>query len=136
MGRMGSLIVAASIVGMGIAVPGAVLQSAKAEAAVQATTPASDPVAAEFFRVTWTASPARGGQSRITGYVYNDWWTPADNLVLRINELDASGQLIGAVGRPLVETITPHGRLYFDVKVPRADSYDVGVSMFGFTQGP
>jgi hypothetical protein len=99
------------------------------------TAPASDPVAAEYFRVEWTVSPARNGQSRITGYVYNDWWEPADNVVLRINELDPSGKLIAAVGRPLVESITPHDRLYFDVQVPRAASYDVGVSMFNFTQG-
>lgn len=111
------------------------LQTGRAEAATRP--PASDPVAAEFFRVTWTVSPARNGQSRITGYVFNDWWAPARNVVLRINELDASGEVIMAVGRPLVETITPHGRLYFDVRVPRrAASYDVGVSIFDFIQGP
>lgn len=53
MPRVRSLIVTVSIMlGLGIVVPGVVLQSAKAEAAIQATSPASDPVAAEFFRVT------------------------------------------------------------------------------------
>lgn len=109
---------------------------AKAEVATSVTSSASDPVAAEFFHVTWSVSPARNGRSRITGYVYNDWWEPAENVVLRINKLDASGQVTAAEGRPLVETITPHDRVYFDTQVPHASSYDVGVSGFDFIQGP
>lgn len=136
MTRKRLLIVAPSLLLVaGLALAGVGLRTATFQAPTRVTAPASDPVAAQYFRVEWTVSPARNGQSRITGYVYNDWWGPAENVVLRINELDASGKLIAAVGRPLVESITPHDRLYFDVQVPRAASYDVGVSMFDFTQG-
>ena len=137
MNRKRSLIAAASLMAVaGLAAAGMELRTATLESPRQGASAAWDPVAAEFFRVTWTVSAEHNGHSRITGYVYNDWWTPAGNVVLRINELDASGTVIAAVGRPLVETITPHDRLYFDVQVPRAASYDVGVSMYDFTQGP
>ena len=70
---------------------------------------------------------------RITGYVYNDRGEPADNVVLRIDELDSSGQVLRTVLKPLDDTIDALGRAYFAVQLDaRAASYNVGVDSFDF----
>jgi len=52
---------------------------------------ASPTLSDQFFRVEWTVSPGRLGDSRITGYVYNEYGDAAENVQLRISEVDASG---------------------------------------------
>ena len=136
MTRTRSLIIA------GLLMPGAALAAAilpgQAALADSPTASAADPggdtaLSAEFFHIQWSADTRRDGHVRITGYVYNDRGEPADNVVLRIDELDSSGQVLRTVLKPLDDTIDALGRAYFAVQLDaRAASYNVGVDSFDF----
>ena len=58
------------------------------------TTPAQTD---RFFHVEWSAGVAERGQSRIVGYVYNDYREDAVNVQLRHSQLDASGPPVDSV---------------------------------------
>ena len=137
MTRTRSLIIAGLLVS-GAASAAAILPRQAALAASPTTASAADPggdtaLGAEFFRVQWSADTRRDGHVRITGYVYNDHGEPADNVVLRIDELDSSGQVLRTVLKPLDDTIDALGRSYFAVQLDdRAASYNVGVDSFDF----
>ena len=53
------------------------------------------------FRVEWTAAAAGPGQSRLFGYVYNDYREDAVNVQLRITELMRRASRSRASSRPL-----------------------------------
>ena len=55
--------------------PGVSVRAAEAADGVQAaaTQEASPTLSDQFFRVEWTVSPGRDGNSRLTGYVYNQY---------------------------------------------------------------
>jgi len=118
--------------------PAAILPGQAALAASPTTTSAADPggdtaLGAEFFHIQWSTDTRWNGHVRITGYVYNDRGEPADNVVLRIDELDSSGQVLRTVLKPLDDTIDALGRAYFAVQLDaRAASYNVGVDSFDF----
>jgi len=126
MNRKGSLItgVALAVLGIGLtaAVPGVGVETASAQD--QAHQTLADPV----FRVDFTAEPDGYGTTRITGYVYNDHGRAADQIRLRITELDASGVTLASYVEPVLETVPALGRAYFDIKVPDEGlSYRVSV---------
>ena len=137
MTRTRSLIIAGLLV-PSAALAAAILPGQAALAASPTTTSAADPggdtaLGAEFFHIQWSADTRRDGHVRITGYVYNDRGEPADNVVLRIDELDSSGQVLRTVLKPLDDTIDALGRAYFAVQLDaRAASYNVGVDSFDF----
>jgi hypothetical protein len=89
-------------------------------------------LADQFFHVDWSASRNRQGQSRITGYVYNDYGEDASRVHLRITELDAQGRPVSSTIQPVDDTIPGSGRTYFDVRVPDSASYQVRVVSFDF----
>ena len=115
MNRKGSLItgVALAVLGIGLtaAVPGVGVETASAQDQHQTL---ADPV----FRVDFTAEPDGYGTTRITGYVYNDHGRAADQIRLRITELDASGVTLASYVEPVLETVPALGRASFDIKVP------------------
>jgi hypothetical protein len=122
----------ALMLGMGLtaAVPAVGLRTASAQEETQAT------VAGQSFRVDWTVSTGAEGKARISGYVYNDNGDPADQVQLRITELDASGQAVTSVVEPIDETVPAFDRAYFDVLVPgQAASYRVAVESFSSLEG-
>ena len=137
MTRTRSLIIAGLLVS-GAALPAAILPGQAALAASPTTTSAADPggdtaLGAEFFHIQWSTDTRWNGHVRITGYVYNDRGEPAENVVLRIDELDSSGQVLRTVLKPLDDTIDALGRAYFAVQLDaRAASYNVGVDSFDF----
>jgi hypothetical protein len=88
-----------------------------------------------FFRVQWTSEVDRQGQSRITGYVYDDYGEAADNVQLRITMVDATGHEMDSVIRPVRGTIPAEGSAYFDVLVPQGPTYRVSVVSFDFVEG-
>jgi hypothetical protein len=68
------------------------------------------------------------GTTRITGYIYNASARGADQVKLRITQLDASGVTLASSVEPLLETVPALGRAYFDVNVPdQGMSYRVAV---------
>ncbi len=96
----------------------------------QAPNPA---LADRLFRVEWTAGAADQGQSRIVGYVYNDYAEDAVNVELRISELDPFGRVIFSIDQPVGDTVPAGGRLFFDARVPGiGPSYRVAVASFDF----
>jgi hypothetical protein len=95
-------------------------------------------LAAESFRLDWNAQPNGDGQTRITGYVYSDKGHAADDVQLRIAEVDASGQTVATYFPTMMEEVPSKGRAYFDVKVPRnsdATTYQVGVYSWNTIEG-
>jgi hypothetical protein len=116
MNRKGSLItgVALAVLGIGLtaAVPGVGVETASAQDQAHQT------LADLVFRVDFTAEPDGHGTTRITGYVYNDHGRAADQVRLRITELDASGVTLASYVEPVVETVPALGRAFFDIKVP------------------
>jgi hypothetical protein len=114
--RKGSLItgVALAVLGIGLtaAVPGVGVETASAQDQAHQT------LADLVFRVDFTAEPDGHGTTRITGYVYNDHGRAADQVRLRITELDASGVTLASYVEPVVETVPALGRAFFDIKVP------------------
>ena len=127
MNRKGSLVTGVALavmLGMGLTavVPGVGVETARAQDQAQGT------LANQFFRVDFTAEPDGHGTTRITGYVYNADGRAADQVRLRITELDASGVTLASYVEPMLETVPALGRAYFDVKVPDEGlSYRVAV---------
>ena len=116
--------------------PGVSVRAAELDDGVQApvTQEARPTLSDEFFRVEWTVSPGRHGDSRITGYVYNTYGEAAENVQLQISEVDASGRVVSNVTRPVFGTVPALNRAYFDVQVPPSPSYHVAVQYFDFLE--
>jgi hypothetical protein len=92
----------------------------------------------EFFRVEWTVRLGRHGDSRIIGYTYNQYQEPAEHVQLRLSEIDASGDAVSNVTRPVFGTVPALDRSSFDVQAlahfgvgPR---YQVAVPSFDFLE--
>ena len=116
--------------------PGVSVRAAEAADGVQAaaTQEASPTLSDQFFRVERTVSPGRDGNSRLTGYVYNQSGEAAENVQLRISEVDASGRAASSVTRPVFGTVPAEDRAYFDVQVLSSPSYQVAVQSFDFLE--
>lgn len=120
-----------------VALPGAGLEAARAgsEAEPRAivppdTTPAQTD---RFFHVEWNAGVAGRGQSRIVGYVYNDYQEDAVNVQLRISQFDESGRPVDSMVQPVGDTVRAGGRVFFELRVPgEGPSYRVAVASFAF----
>ena len=90
----------------------------------------SESVGADFFHVDWQSKADGRGQSRLTGYVYDDEGQPATDVEIRIVMLDAAGHEVESVLRPVRGLVPGKGRAYFDVSVSDAPSYRVSVASF------
>ena len=87
-----------------------------------------------FFRVEWSAGAVGPDQSRIVGYVYNDYGEDAVNVQLAISQLDESGRPVASLIQPAGDIVRAGGRSFFDVRVPRnGSSYRVAVASFDLT---
>lgn len=89
----------------------------------------------QMFHVEWAVAAVPDGQSEITGYVYNDEGDTADDVELRITALDAAGQPVGSVVRPVRGQVPGLGRAYFDARVPASASFRVQVASFELQAG-
>ena len=134
------VVAAALLLGTGLVVvlPSVGLEAARAgseaEPYVMAQPDASPPQADPFFRVEWSAGAAGRGQSRIVGYVYNDYGEDAVNVRLRISQLDDVGRPVASIIQPVGDTVRAGGRAFFDMRVPgNGPSYRVAVASFDFT---
>ena len=70
-----------------------------------------------FLRVEWSVGATEPGQSRIVGYVYNDYREDAVNVQLRISLLDAAGRPGASVVQPVGDTVRAGGRAFFDLRI-------------------
>jgi len=91
---------------------------------------------AQLFRVDFTAQP-EGDGARITGYIYNGDGKAADDIQLRIIELDSSGYAMASYVEPVLGMVPAQGSAHFDVKVPGdAASYRVVVESWKTVEEP
>jgi hypothetical protein len=134
------VIAAALLVGMGLvgALPGLSPEPARAgdmlEPRAMAPPDAGPPQSERFFRVEWSAGAAGRDQSRIVGYVYNEYGEDAVNVRLRISQFDEAGRPVASLVQPVGDIVRAGGRTFFDVRVPgSASSYRVAVASFDFT---
>jgi len=109
--------IAASILGI-LAAPGAVL----------AQTFAPETLARDF-RIDFEAHPGPDSTS-IDGYVYNQARMSADRMTLRIEQLDAAGNVVRSTAVWLLGGVRSGSRTYFRSRVPDAPSYRVRVESF------
>ena len=85
-----------------------------------------------FFRVQFEAAEGRGGV-RVTGYVYNRHIYSAVNVRLRLQALDASGQVVGERFAYVLGDVPAEGRAFFAVPVQaQGATYRVSVHSFEF----
>jgi hypothetical protein len=113
--------------------PGTARAGSEAEPDVAPQQDAGPALADRFFHVEWSAGPAERDQSRIVGYVYNDYREDAVNVQLRISELDASGRKVASILQPVGETIRAGSRAFFDARIlGNGPSYRVAVASFDF----
>jgi hypothetical protein len=131
---------AALLLGMGLvgALPGLSPEPARAwdvpEPRVMAEPDAGPTRPERFFRVEWSAAAAGRDQSRIVGYVYNEYSEDAVNVRLRISRLDEAGRPVSSLVQPVGDIVRAGGRAFFDMRVPgSASSYRVVVASFDFT---
>ena len=92
--------------------------------------------APNFLRVRWSAFVNDQGATRIVGYIDNDYVKAAEQVTLRIDQLDGAGQITATALRPVDDVIPGRDRGYFDVQVAgQAATYHVAVNSFAFVEG-
>jgi len=100
-------------------------------ASAQLYTPAT---IADDFRVEWQVGQNRKGPM-IDGYVYNQAMMTADHMRLKIDQLDAAGNVVGSTPAVVLGTVPNNGRAYFTASVPSAASYRVQPYSWDWTGG-
>lgn len=81
------------------------------------------------FRIEFEAAHTKKG-TVIDGYVYNKNLRTTGRIVLRIEQLDASGRSVGTAATWIPGVVSSGGRAYFAVRVSDASSYRVQVESF------
>jgi hypothetical protein len=104
---------------------------------VLGTAPAHGQVAAgdgtdRWLKLQWILEGAA-----IRGWIYNEYFRPADKIRLRVDGLDAAGRLVETRYEWVLGVVPALGNRYFDVPVPPgADHYHVAVASYTFILGP
>jgi hypothetical protein len=89
-----------------------------------------------YFKLEWTAQP-KGNGTEIGGYVYNDYGSPATNVQILAQGLDAQGNLVGQKLEWVPGGVPPKDRSFFRVAgLPPAQHYRVAVWAFDWVQSP
>lgn len=83
------------------------------------------------FHVQFEQGKDRHGAPRVSGYVYNDYGSPVENVELLIEAIDESEQVVARRIVRLPGSISALGRAYFDVAAPSAAAR-YRVSVYGF----
>lgn len=87
----------------------------------------------QFFRVQWDVTP-KDGQALVEGYITNEWGFAALNLQLLVTGYDASGRQVGQRIAWGPSEIDYGARVYFNVPVPVAASYEVAIFAWTWVQ--
>jgi len=81
-----------------------------------------------WFKLEWSPEHEPGGETRIRGYVTNEYGEPAEPLRLLGQALDKSGAVIGQQIAWVPEGVGGYQRAYFEIlHLPAADHYRVSV---------
>jgi len=86
------------------------------------------------LRVEWSAGADRRGRPVVSGYVYNErGGSYATAVRLRVDALDAGGQVIGSTTGYVLGDVPPSSRSYFEVGSPApATDYRVTIESFAW----
>jgi len=82
-----------------------------------------------YFRLEWQAVTGSGNPT-VEGYVYNLSAMPAERMVLEIDLLDGSGNVVGKTSTRVLGGAPPGSRAWFQAKVPPAAGYRIEVQSF------
>ena len=86
----------------------------------------------QYFKLEWSPPTDNG---RISGYILNDWGSPANRIQLLVEGLDQAGQVVNQRVEWLGTMLTPGMRAYFEVRSPGpAPTYRVRVFAFDWIQ--
>jgi len=87
----------------------------------------------QFFRVQWSATKVNG-RPVLEGYITNTWGFSAMDVQLLVRGYSASGKRVGQLVAWGPKEVDSGSRVYFDVPVPRAASYEVAVFAWNWIQ--
>jgi hypothetical protein len=88
------------------------------------------------LRFEWAVSQSPSGRPVIAGYLYNDYMLAANNVILLIETLDASGQVVERAIRILPDSVPVLGRTYFAIPLKAAGTnYRISVTSFQWLRG-
>ena len=132
-----AVVIVGAIIGMLLTgVPRVVAQAVNPGDSSQRAATTPEPTLSErVFHVEWSAQPGRAGMSNISGYVYNDYGRAAENVELRVSNLDAAGNVVGTEIQRMGDTVPSRGRGYFQVQAPTSYGYRVDVIGYDFNMG-
>jgi hypothetical protein len=84
----------------------------------------------QYFRIEYDVSPA-SARTTLSGYVYNQRaGYRAEQMLLSIERLDASGNVIGTSTTAVLGGVPPGSRAFFSARVEPAASYRIQVLSF------
>jgi hypothetical protein len=88
-----------------------------------------------YFRIESEVKQTKRGTA-VSGYLYNSNGMTAERVLLRVDGLDAAGQVVSSTRAYVLGGVPRYNRAYFDVRVPPgAASYRVSVVSFDFVNG-
>ena len=88
-----------------------------------------------YFKVEWQPDERRG-KPLVSGYVGNQWGFPVRNVRLRVEALDAAGNVAATTIGYVNGVVIPGSRVYFEVPVQeKAPGYRVRLLSFDPVQG-
>lgn len=88
------------------------------------------------LRFEWEVSQSRSGRPVISGYLYNDDGRAAKNVILLVETLDASGQVVERTIGFVPSVVPVFDRTYFEVPLKAAGaSYRISVTLFQWDKG-
>ena len=89
----------------------------------------------QYFKVEWQPDERRG-RPIVSGYVTNEWGLSTKNVRLRVEALDAAGNVTASYIGYVSGHVPPGVRVYFEVPVQaKAPNYRVTVLSFDTIQG-
>ena len=91
--------------------------------------------AERYFRVEAEGIKSKRWGPEVGGYIYNNYGSPATNVRLLIEGQDASGATVSSVVAQVAGVVPGNNRLYFEVRVPAAETYRVRVLSWDFIRG-
>jgi hypothetical protein len=87
------------------------------------------------FSLEWTVEPEKGGERRLSGYVYNHHGEFALSVQLLAQALDPAGAVVGQRIERVPQGVGGFGRTYFEVPhLPPSDNYRVTVWEYTWLQ--
>lgn len=86
----------------------------------------------EWFRPSWDVTQGPHGP-QVEGYIHNKFGAGAEQMLVAVERLDASGQAVGCLMAWVTGTVPPHSRAYFAAPVPDARAqYRVHILSFNW----